>query len=159
MSATIHTFRAGDALVVADQDIGAWVESTKQCVFIGARGYPMVKQAKPKAPVPLHHFVLPPKEGFQCDHINRNRADCRRENLRYVTPRQNQWNRGKDRNCTSNFKGVFWDSTKKRWAAAIWHEKKRHRLGTYRVESDAAAAYNKAVLRFRGTFAVLNRAS
>jgi hypothetical protein len=32
----------------------------------------------------MHHLILPKKEGFVVDHINHNRSDNRRSNLRYV---------------------------------------------------------------------------
>jgi len=40
----------------------------------------------------LHHKILPKKDGFYVDHINRNKLDNNPENLRYLTPRQNAIN-------------------------------------------------------------------
>jgi len=37
-------------------------------------------------------FLGDKPEGFQIDHINRDRQDNRKENLRYVTPRENSLN-------------------------------------------------------------------
>src|SRR5690242_18564371 len=41
----------------------------------------------------MHHVIRPPKEGFEVDHKNRNRADNRSSNLRYATASQNRANR------------------------------------------------------------------
>ena len=38
----------------------------------------------------LHQVVLGRKSGFVIDHINRDKLDNRRENLRHLTPSQNQ---------------------------------------------------------------------
>ncbi len=37
----------------------------------------------------MHHLILPSRRGLVNDHINRNRLDNRRENLRYVTHGEN----------------------------------------------------------------------
>ena len=68
------------------------------------KGYLYIKlynaPAKPKKEF-IHRLVLthfgPEPEPGQCqvDHINRNRADNRLENLRWVTPEQNRDNRAR----------------------------------------------------------------
>lgn len=46
------------------------------------------------------------------DHINQNPLDNRKANLRIVTNSKNLFNRGKNTNNTSGFKGVSWDKTR-----------------------------------------------
>jgi len=43
----------------------------------------------------LHRFIMDPEDGQHVDHINRQTLDCRRENLRNVTPTENRRNRTK----------------------------------------------------------------
>jgi hypothetical protein len=46
----------------------------------------------------LHRMVLKAQPGHIVDHINRDRLDNRRENLRFVTARENCENRGIQKN-------------------------------------------------------------
>jgi hypothetical protein len=51
----------------------------------------------------LHNMVMPKREGYWVDHINRDRLDNRSCNLRYVTPKESALNRSyKDGRITIN---------------------------------------------------------
>ncbi|BAE05689.1 AP2/ERF family transcription factor [Staphylococcus haemolyticus] len=52
------------------------------------------------------------------------------------------------RNTSSIYKGVSWCKTKNKWRAYITIQKKRKHLGYFNYETQAAIAYNKAVLKF-----------
>ncbi|MAU10628.1 MAG: hypothetical protein CL607_17990 [Anaerolineaceae bacterium] len=56
----------------------------------------------------MHRLILKLALGIQVDHINRNRLDNRRENLRFATRSQNQANKGLPTNNTSQYKGIRW---------------------------------------------------
>jgi hypothetical protein len=51
----------------------------------------------------LHHIILP---GHVVDHLNGDRLDCQKSNLRICTRSQNNHNRAKRRDCSSRFIGV-----------------------------------------------------
>ena len=53
------------------------------------------------------------------DHINRNRLDCRKLNLRIVTYQDNAINKGMQSNNISGHTGVSWDKCKNKWEAHI----------------------------------------
>lgn len=65
----------------------------------------------------LHREILKPPGGLEVDHVNRNKLDNRRENLRVVTHQQNQQNLP-PKGGRSRFHGVSWDRSRKRWLAS-----------------------------------------
>lgn len=103
----------------------------------------------------MHHVVLGVPYGTsmqdgvrtEVDHINRNRLDNRRSNLRIVTRAQNMQNRSKGTGTTSRFRGVSRHSQNGKWWVA--RGKKDGRtiyLGIYEDEEEAgrvAAEFRK----------------
>ena len=68
----------------------------------------------------LHRYITNCPEDMVVDHINRNRLDNRKENLRICTIQQNGINRGLVSNNTSKFTGVYYeDHGKKKWKASL----------------------------------------
>ncbi len=90
------------------------------------------------------------------DHINGNRLDNRKCNLRLATRSQNLQNSRKRTGCSSRFKGVNWLGQNKRWRARIKVFGKEIALGCFISELEAAEAYNKAAKEHFGDFAKLN---
>lgn len=92
----------------------------------------------------MHHVVLgrPPK-GFEIDHIDGCGTNNCKENLRFVTRRQNSQNR-KEKG-SSRYPGVYWNKPSKRWLAQIWANNKRKHIGCFTNEIDAFNAYKQAV--------------
>ena len=117
---------------------------------IRGKGYPT--DCKGRA---LHRALCPPQdESLTVDHKNRNRADCRKSNLRVCTFQQNQWNRGPQKGSASKFKGV--SPMVNGWRAEIMVDGRAIYLGYYRDQRDAARAYDEAAKRLHGEFAYLN---
>lgn len=99
----------------------------------------------------LNHIDL--REG---DHIDHNTLNNSRDNLRICIHRQNMRNRKLSLNTTSKFKGVYWNKEKKKWHTDIRINGKKKYLGHFKVEINAALAYDKAALLEFGDFAHLN---
>lgn len=54
-------------------------------------------------------------KGMNIDHINRNKADNRIENLRLVSVQQNSINTGRHKDNRSGIKNVSWHEAAKKW--------------------------------------------
>ncbi|WP_408640432.1 AP2 domain-containing protein [Sphingobium chungbukense] len=101
----------------------------------------------------LHRAII----GGDCeaiDHVNHDRLDNRRQNLRPSTQQANQFNK-KPQGGRSRYKGVTW-YPEQGWVARITRDRKRHFLGAFPTDELAARAYDTAARRLFGEFAFLN---
>jgi hypothetical protein len=89
----------------------------------------------------LHRAILGLEHGDerQGDHINRDRFDNRRSNLRIVTGAQN-WQNMPSKGKTSRYRGVSWCKRDRLWLAQGTVDGRNHNLGRYAREEDAATA-------------------
>ena len=92
----------------------------------------------------MHRLVMDCPKGMTVDHINHNRLDNRKSNLRVCTLTQNNWNKLS--------KGVRLSNSGK-WEARIYFNGKEHHLGTYDTYSDAKQARIAAEKALRGEYA------
>jgi hypothetical protein len=106
----------------------------------------------------MHRLIMahddPLLRHIQVDHINRNRIDNQRSNLRYATRTQNQANKNKQKNNCSGYKGVSLHQTK--WEARIKYGDKKLYLGRYLHPITAALIYDCASRLLYGDFAGVN---
>ena len=70
-------------------------------------------------------------EPSEIDHINRNRADNRIENLREVSRSENCYNHPLRKDSTSGVRGVSWNKIKNKWRVYINVKKQRLELGHF----------------------------
>ncbi|MFD3999920.1 HNH endonuclease [Streptomyces rubiginosohelvolus] len=119
-------------------------------ISIGSHGYAQVWE-RPRLLL-LHKWIMGVPVGTRysviVDHINRNKLDCRRSNLRLVTPTQSNLNRviaarelpvGVNRSRSGRFD------------ASITRRRVKHYLGVFDTPEQAAAAVSAARARFDGT--------
>mgnify|MGYP001560393813 CR=1 FL=1 len=96
----------------------------------------------------LHWIILGRKKGYISDHINGNRLDNRKANLRHVTVQQNACNRAKMRGV---YISTYYKNKKqKKWVAHIIYKGRFHYLGIFDNESDALNARSKAEVKYFG---------
>lgn len=96
----------------------------------------------------LLHLIIADKLGIrskQIDHINRNRVDNRRENIRPCTPSQNIINR----EC----KGISFDKSRNKWKAFVTVDGKQFRLRRFDSEEDALRYRLELERKIYGEFA------
>lgn len=106
----------------------------------------------------LHRLMLglTRESCFQVDHVNRNRADNRKGNLRVATNQQNNFNKGKHKDSPHKHKCCYPRNGK--YYAQIYVGGKSHYLGSFATEDAAAAAYDAAAARLHGEYACFNLA-
>ena len=103
----------------------------------------------------LHREVLAPPPGLLVDHVNGDRLDNRRINLRLATHSENAAN-SKDRPRRSGYRGVYPHKPTGRWIAQISIAGRVRHLGIYDDPVAAAQAYDQAARRQWGPFARTN---
>lgn len=104
----------------------------------------------------LSRLIMNCPKGMEVDHINRNKLDNRRENLRIVTHQQNNFNRGSEKQSTSVYKGVNFLPKRQSWRAQIGKDYKQTQIGEFKKERWAAMAYDIAAKDLYGEYANLN---
>lgn len=90
------------------------------------------------------------------DHADGNPLNNQRSNLRLASWAENGFNRSRQANGTSGYKGVTWFKRRQKWQALIQCRGKRHFLGYYDTAEEAAHAYDAAARELHGEFARFN---
>lgn len=103
----------------------------------------------------ISRFVMEAAYGTTIDHINGDRLDNRKCNLRFCTQAFNLKNRKPNKNGKSKYKGVI-VLPNNRYRAKINSDNKRYDLGVYDNEHDAVIAYNSAAKVLHGDFVYMN---
>lgn len=104
----------------------------------------------------MHRLVNNTPKGLFTDHINGNKLDNRRENLRTVDLTQSAWNVGKKPYNTSGYIGVAWWKRDCKWTAQIMYGRRMHRVGYFDTKEQAALAFNVVARELKGEYARLN---
>ena len=104
----------------------------------------------------MHREIMQPPKGMVVDHVDGNKANNCRFNLRNCTPQQNRRNVGKHKKASSSFKGVWFVKRLRKWCAAVHVARKNIYLGYFADEIEAARAYDRTAVQHYGEFARLN---
>lgn len=132
----------GKKAIVDDEDYG-FLSQWKW--HFNVNGY-AVRTVKSKYCIYMHRVINNTPENLVTDHINENKLDNRKSNLRSVTHLQNlrvkhkRRKRGK-RLYSSKFLGVSWCEPVKKWRARIHNNYKNINLGYFNTPEEASLAY------------------
>lgn len=100
----------------------------------------------------MYHSLATVSDLLQVDHIDGDRLNNAKENLRECTRSENQRNRGMQENNKSGFKGVSFDKSRNKWQAGIGVNGKRISLGRFDTPELAYSAYCKKASELHGEF-------
>lgn len=107
---------------------------------------------KNKKRIYMHRLIMGNPIKKEVDHINNERLDNRKSNLRVVTKLQNSFN-SRPKGGTSKFKGVSWHTMAGKWMAQIQFNGKNIYLGLYGDENKAALVYQNIAKELQGQYA------
>lgn len=146
----------GKFAIVDDADF-EWLNQWKWHHSGGYARRNIRQKAGKKKSISMHRLIMNPPPDMDIDHANGHGLDNRRRNLRFCTCSQNLGNSRKWKRATSSrYKGVSWACSRHKWQAHIQSTDKRHSLGRFDNEEEAARAYNIAAKKAFGVFARLN---
>jgi hypothetical protein len=138
---------------IVDDDM--FEELSKRKWRYNSNGYVVRRGPRPeRKAIYMHRVIAQTPDGMQTDHINGNRLDNRKINLRACSRSENLYNRGMNADNTNGFKGVSFHWGK--WRADILVGGKPMCLGTFDSPEEAARFYDLAALAYRGDFAWTN---
>lgn len=137
-------------VVLVDQDV--YEKLRTRSVSISSHGYARTGINGSGEPLEyLHRFIMGSPKGKVVDHINRNRLDNRRVNLRICEQKENLWN---TQAVLEGYKGVYENEFS--WIAQVMANGVIHHIGSFETQEEAALAYNRKALEVHGQFAHLN---
>lgn len=123
---------------LVDDDMFEYLNQFKW--FCDSRGYAVrdIGGRKNKKRILMHRLINKTPKNLVTDHINRNKLDNRKKNLRSVTQRQNTFNAKLSKNNKSGYNGISF--YKNRWVARIKFNYKIIYLGRFLHLEDAILA-------------------
>ncbi len=154
----------GQFTIVDDEDYD-WLSQWKW--YISRTGYAHRNETgldgKQKT-IRMHRQIIDASFGEVVDHINHNKLDNRKSNLRICNDRENQQNSVVRPTNKLGVKGVCLYSNRDypiytRFISQIQVNGKKFRLGYFENIREAVDAYNQAAIRYFGEFACLSELS
>jgi hypothetical protein len=145
-------------VTIVDDDDYQYLNQFKWYLLKSHSNYYAIRTKRPENKlIQLHRIVIKAKQGEIVDHINGNKLDNRKCNLRICTKSQNCQNRKISKLNKSGFNGVSWNVNNRKWVAQIAFNNKKMHLGFFNDLTEAAKSFNAAALKYHGEFANLNK--
>ncbi len=132
------TGKRGGFALIDDDDIDLIKTDTWNHQTLGyATAFDRTPEGKPTRKF-MHRVVLGAKKHQEVDHINGNRLDNRKKNLRLVTSSQNKTNMPLRTSNKSGYRGVYWHPQHKLWWVYIKVNGRNCHFGLYPTVQEAA---------------------
>ena len=144
----IVTIRDGSSFMIDANDEGI---IKPYCWYKNSSGY--IVRREGNSIKLLHRELLNVPKNMVVDHINGDKTDNRRQNLRACSYSQNAMNIHNPRANASGYTGVIWDKAAQRWKAQICVNKVRKHLGAFTDKEKAVKARKEAEKLFFGEYA------
>lgn len=128
----------GKFALVSGQDYKRLIAHTWQ---MNKAGY-VTRGHKSGGTVYMHREIISAPKGMVIDHVDCDKLNNTRSNLRIATPTENAFNTDKVRSSTSKHRGVHYSNRRKAWVAKIFILGKEIYIGQFASENEAAEAYD-----------------
>ena len=102
-------------------------------------------------------FLENPDNKQMIDHIDENKANNNVNNLRWATPKDNQYNQDKYKNNTTGFKGVSFHKPLNKYQAKIRVNGNLKHLGLFKSAEEASKAYEAKAKEIHKEFYYKNK--
>jgi len=143
----------GKVTLVDEADFAYLSQWKWKCTSTGYAARALRKNEEhPGRIVYLHRVIAKPREDEEVDHINTDKLDNRRENLRCCNSAENKRNRTHHKNNRLKLKGAFLHSSKTCYQARICTNRKVTHLGCFKTAEEAHEAYKAASLEQHKAF-------
>ena len=126
----------------------------KYCWCIDNGGYVVAKESLTNKTVKLHRLVMGcvGDSATIIDHVDRNKNNNRKSNLRMCTQTENTRNKSIFKNNKSGVTGVFFRKQINKWVAQIQVSGRHIYLGAYEDKEEAIKSRIEAEIKYFGEF-------
>lgn len=141
----------GQSAIVDDNDF-EWLSQWKW-LLLGEYAARFVTINGKRKAITLSRVIMNAPDHLEVDHIDGNKMNNQRSNLRLATHAENMRNKAKQSGRSSQFKGVSFYKPDQCWCAYIRINGKHTHIGRFPTEIAAAKAYDVAAQLHYGEFA------
>lgn len=139
-----RAFKEGKKFIIDEEDYEK-IKDKSFCLY--RKGYVVTSKTEY-----LHRIIMNCPEGKVVDHIDGNKLDNRKSNLRICTNQENIMNQQKNKRNTSGYKGVTFRKDLNKFEAQIKLNGKRIHLGLFDDPQKAHQKYCSEGRRLHGEF-------
>lgn len=136
--------------IVAIIDFVDWNSIKQYCWFESVGGY--IEANVCGKTVKMQRMIMNPPKDMVVDHINGDKHDNRKCNLRIVTQSENNMNKCMQSNNKSGTVGVYYDKSAQKWRASIVIKGNKIDLGRFVNKQDAIDVRKKAEIEYFGEY-------